>query len=493
MESAASGDLTAPHAPVVDSCLNCHQPHAGEHPKLLTSSSVELCAMCHDATELQEVHSGQITSSVDCTSCHFPHGSENRTMLASATQHAPFADGTCDVCHREPFAGRIRLRSRGNTICEACHGDLSEGAGDHGSVHQALVGARSRAGCINCHDPHMSANSTLLNAAGSALCGTCHGPILEGAGADTGHAPAAEDCLNCHMPHVSTNPGLLMETTPDLCVICHDVEDADLAQAHLGADLAGLDCVACHSPHGTGHEHLMAENVHAAILDGCDTCHEGSYDALVADGESELCLACHDDIGEAAESAAVPHPAMEMARCADCHNPHASPQEKLVKLPAGGECTVCHEDQAAGAEEVAHGVITLLGCRACHEPHGGDGEKLLRVAGNALCLDCHSASRVRVTGGSETFKMLDRFEVDADIAKATASLKLSAGETMDHPIDGHRTLGRPDEEELARTDAEFEGEFSCLTCHDPHKGASKHLFKGGVRSSFELCGTCHLK
>ena len=60
---------------------------------------------------------------------------------------------------------------------------------------------------------------------------------------------------------------------------------------------------------------------------------------------------------------------MEMARCADCHNPHASPQDKLLVAPGGGECTTCHDDKAPGENEVAHGIIShvnetaaALGC-----------------------------------------------------------------------------------------------------------------------------------
>ena len=44
MEAAAAGDLEAPHAPVTDSCLNCHQPHAGGQEALLTMPKSELCA-----------------------------------------------------------------------------------------------------------------------------------------------------------------------------------------------------------------------------------------------------------------------------------------------------------------------------------------------------------------------------------------------------------------------------------------------------------------
>ena len=491
--AAAEGEMEAPHAAVMDSCLSCHDAHASDEENLLLAAPAELCSTCHDVDDLETIHGGQITRRTDCTSCHAPHGSANPSMLIAANRHAPFADGSCDACHRDPFAGRIRLRARGAKVCTACHGAMSDEAGDHGSVHTALIGDRARAGCLSCHDPHMSPNPTLLRDEGPGLCGACHNRVLTAANAATGHAPAAEDCLTCHAPHASPNRSLLTEPTPDLCVMCHDVDDPDLATTHLGAPMASLDCVACHTPHGAGNEHLLATNVHAAILDGCDTCHEGSYETIVEDGESSLCLACHDDIGEAAANAPFPHPAMEMARCVDCHNPHSSPQEHLIKEPGGGECTTCHEDQAAGENEVAHGVIEVIGCRACHEPHGGANEKLLRTTGSELCLGCHDSAAVQIPKDADTVELLGRFKVAAAVAATAAALQLSPDKEHGHPIQGHRVLGAPTEEELKRTETAFSGELTCLTCHDPHKGASRNLFRGGASSRFELCATCHKK
>ncbi len=491
--AAAEGELEAPHAAVMDSCLSCHNAHASAEENLLTAAPTELCITCHDIDDLGTAHGGQITLRTDCTSCHSPHGSGNPSMLVAANQHAPFADGSCDACHREPFAGRIRLRARGTKVCTACHGEMTDDAGDNGSVHTALVGDRTRAGCLSCHDPHMSPNPTLLKDKGASLCGTCHGAVLAAATADTGHPPAAEDCSTCHAPHASPNRSLLTETTPDLCVMCHDVDDPDLASAHLGAPMGSLDCLGCHTPHGAATEHLLAANIHVVVLDGCDTCHEGSHEAIIEDGESSLCLACHGDVGEAAAEAIHPHPAMEMVRCADCHNPHASPQEKLITAPAGGECTTCHEDQAAGEGEVVHGVIELIGCRACHEPHGGANEKFLRMTGSELCLECHEKGKVSIPEGADTVELLGRFGVPAKAAAAAAALQLSADGKHGHPMRDHRVLGTPTEEELRRTETEFSGELTCLTCHDPHKGASRHLFRGGASSPFEMCSTCHQK
>lgn len=489
--NAASGELASPHAPVADSCLNCHTPHSSTQEHLLDGPIPALCLGCHDLEELQPKHGGQLSNQVDCRLCHPPHGGAAPKMLTASRQHPPFEEGECDACHRQPFAGRVRLVARGAKVCTACHGEVADPAA--ASVHPALDRRRNRKVCVACHDPHMSDNGALLRLAGPDLCATCHSDIVDAARAETGHPAAAEECTTCHKPHDSSQLHLLTEATPALCLQCHDAEDGDLQKAHLGANLTNLQCTTCHTPHGDANRHLLARTVHPPVLDGCDTCHEGAFDKLEEGGESALCLACHDDIGEAATKAAVPHPALEMARCADCHNPHASAQEHLVKAPGGGECLTCHEDQAAGEKEVAHGVIAVVGCRACHEPHGGAREHLLRKDPDQLCLGCHDAKQSPPAGQKEPVQVLDRFRIPAVMARAMASLRLSPDGAHNHPVVNHRVIGMPSDEELHRNDATFKGELHCLTCHDPHKGPSRLLLRWGAVSAFEACARCHPK
>ncbi|MFQ5791708.1 MAG: cytochrome c3 family protein [Acidobacteriota bacterium] len=493
LERAASGELEASHHPVMDSCLSCHDPHASAVRQLLVSPLKELCADCHDVSDLLVSHRNQVTEKANCLRCHLPHGSSNARMLTGSRLHPPFADGDCGSCHRPLFAGRVRLRARGERLCTACHDEIVEPVEEGGSFHAALKGRRGRAGCISCHDPHMSSNEALLEKVGLELCGKCHESVVEASTAESGHEAAADDCLNCHAPHRAEKQNLLAEPVPDLCLFCHDAEDPPLVQAHLQADIGALQCTSCHTPHGAGNPKLLARYFHEALADGCDTCHEGTANEVLEDGESELCLMCHDDIGELVEKAAVPHPALEVGRCIDCHNPHASSQEHLVKAPAGGECLECHDEQGAARGELAHGVIDLLGCRACHEPHGGENAKLLRESGSALCLACHDSKNLRVDRGARSVLLLNRFDVAAESARLIPVLRLSADGVRNHPVTGHRVVGAPTEEELRRIETTFEGELSCLACHDPHKSRSDKLLVGGAASTMEACLQCHPK
>lgn len=635
-EDAVELNLATPHMPASDSCLTCHDPHSGAEPAVLIGPTLELCAECHDLVDLGESHGGQLLPKTDCATCHDPHGSENPRMLAASRLHAPFEGGSCDACHRAPFGERIRLRVRGERLCAACHGELAKDTPSSGSVHAALQGTRGRAGCLSCHDPHMSDNRSLLKHRGPTLCSSCHDRVAEAATAKTGHAPAADDCLNCHQPHVSNQPRLLSEPRGQLCGVCHDLEpppkrapptdldiagaaqgnygpstvvragdhdngtaqpslcaapfppdtwngeivicergavlrilkskniraggagglilvnradgptgvfadahslpaihlesaaaaplaswlskagdhrgriesgrlvlsapevpapaEGELAAAHLGADLQSLDCASCHSPHGAGHPSLLAENLHAPVEDGCDTCHDGRFDQLIESG-SELCLFCHDGILEAAQNAPVPHEALELGECTDCHNPHASAQPKLVKAPGAGPCADCHDEQTPAEGEVAHAAIDLVGCRACHEAHGGANEKLLRQTGPGLCLSCHSPGAAVIAEDGRGATLANRFDVTVTSANAVRPVILSPDGQRDHPVTGHRTIGQATEDEIrdARVETDFTGELTCLACHDPHKGRSAKLFRWNATSVSEACAACHTK
>ena len=491
LTAAVESDLEWPHFPVTDSCLYCHDPHASNHENLLAASVPTVCAECHDAEDLAEPHGGQLTATASCLRCHQPHGGDQAAMLRGKTLHAPFEEGSCDGCHRAPFGDRVRLRRRDEKLCTACHGDVLESVAG-GSLHGAVIGKRGRAGCLSCHDPHMSDSRKLLLGAGGKLCRQCHGEIVESATAETGHAPAADDCSTCHEPHSSGEVGLLTMAPEELCVACHDSGDEDLVQAHLGADLGKLTCTQCHTPHGSGHEKLLARTLHWPVTDGCDSCHEGSFDQLAEGGGSALCVLCHDEIEEVAASAKVPHAALELGSCTDCHNPHASQQDWLLKLPGGGVCLECHDEKAPLEGESVHGIIELVGCQACHEPHGGDQAGLLRRTGNELCLSCHQPGAVQVEKGAETALLLDRFEVPVEGLRAMASLRLSADGQRNHPVFNHRVIGLPTASELKATDTTFEGELGCLSCHDPHKGRAA-LLRWGASSSFDACVQCHPK
>ena len=459
------------------------------HPPRPASAA---CASCHDIAGLQASHGGQLTPSVSCVACHSPDDSANRKLLKGAVLHAPFAEKSCEACHRPPMGGRTRLKGRADALCASCHRDVPVSAPAGGSWHPALEGSRTASGCQSCHDPHLSPNRKLLVKTGTALCASCHGEVVKAAEAKGGHAPAADDCLSCHKPHAAPSPFLLAESPRAVCLGCHDAADAGLRKAHLGAKVEGLDCTSCHTPHGAGHAKALARYVHPPVTEGCDACHQGSASKLVEGGNAPLCLACHEEVGRKAKAAKVPHAAMDAARCVDCHNPHASAQPRLVKQPGGAECLACHSDQAASAGEHGHGIIGLVGCEACHEPHGGARPKLLRGVGNGLCLDCHRPPGRRLPAEGRV-RLAGRFEVPAAAALAIRAVLLSPDGTRGHPTPDHLVVAPPPASRSVPPKSTFKGDLSCLACHDPHKGKSAHLLRWGAVSAADACLNCHRK
>lgn len=482
---AADGTLAAPHAPVTSACTSCHNPHSTADAHLLTSTPPSLCLTCHDAATIDPKHKRTVSRS-DCRGCHLPHGSANAKLLKAAAQHPPFAEKSCQSCHKRGGVGRGDKGSA--KVCYACHTEQGEKFAK-GAVHTIVRQGR----CEACHDPHLSDRPKFLLKDKQQLCISCHDVIAAKLAAANVHPPAKDDCSTCHDPHRSDNPFQLTDTQSALCTMCHDAGDAALKKKHLGADLAKLSCTGCHDPHGSTEKNLVvARSVHPPFADrSCDLCHEGAAAKLVEGGRKELCAGCHGEIAEIAAKAAVPHAAMEVADCVDCHTPHASRQAKLVREPAGGECLTCHEEKKAGAGEFQHGVIALLGCEGCHEPHGGSRPRLLRANPDQLCLGCHDKTKWKIDEKNRTAKLLDRFVIDEKAALAIPPIQLVDG-VRDHPIPGHPTLGPTGDakQQHGKSKVDFEGELHCSSCHDPHKGSSPRLF---VNHRTDVCSKCHAK
>lgn len=489
LAKAAAGELTAPHAPVTDSCTNCHDPHSSGQPHLLKAAPGPLCLSCHPADDVNKLHPVPV-GRADCPTCHAPHGSAVKGMLAGGVLHPPFAEKACGSCHRKGIGSRMFLRREGAALCYACHSDL-EKTFAQGFVHTAVA----KGMCTGCHSPHVASEPHLLRAKGNALCFPCHAAVqakVSGAGA---HPPAREDCTTCHDPHRSDVPYQLTAALPGLCLTCHDAADPGLVKKHLGADLAKVMCTSCHDPHGSPGKHLLAAgSVHPPFAEGsCDSCHEGSAAKLVENGGKKLCYACHSEIEDVVSKAKVQHGVFEVDRCTACHNPHAATRPNLLRRSGAKLCGDCHADQVAGKGEVQHGAIGLIGCQACHQPHGGEQPHLLRRTGNELCLGCHGPNAVNPAAGAATVKLLGRFDVPVAQAQAIVLLRLSADGQHDHPVTGHRVIGSPTKEELARAGTTFTGELSCLACHDPHKGPSRELPRTLASGGAQSCLTCHPK
>jgi predicted CXXCH cytochrome family protein len=124
----------------------------------------------------------------------------------------------------------------------------------------------------------------------------------------------------------------------------------------------------------------------------------GFGDARFATGlekVSALCLGCHtQQRGEFHQNSR--HPIFEdRMSCTSCHNPHTDDEHgtrERMRIVQGldDRCATCHTDKR-GPFVFEHDMsATGDGCVTCHQPHGSPNNKLLKLNGRGLCLQCHT-------------------------------------------------------------------------------------------------------
>jgi len=218
--------------------------------------------------------------------------------------------------------------------CEACHGPASEhiASGDVAAIRnpRKMKPADRDTACLNCHETKISKMGWR----------------------QTPHYQTGMACYDCHDPHKSTQPKLLVKPQKELCAKCHqDVQAKFNMLSHHPLNEGRITCVNCHDVHD-GKNPLMG-NTNTS--------------------QDRLCLKCHAD---KAGPFVFEHEAISQSfgdACAECHQPHGSPNEKLLIVNGRGLCLRCH-----GADYLNHkgGVIV---CYNCHRAiHGSMTDEFMR-------------------------------------------------------------------------------------------------------------------
>jgi predicted CXXCH cytochrome family protein len=210
-----------------------------------------------------------------------------------------------------------------------------------------------------------------------------------------------------------------------------------------------VNCLTCHKKLTKG------KSVHQALAMGCPACHVGingmtfphkKTNALAKGLSSEqpdLCYGCHDPGMFSKKNV---HPALGMG-CTNCHNPHSSPNLKLLKSLPPSLCFPCH-DEAGFTKKTVHPPVAAGECLTCHAPHATDEMALLRDKPVEVCLMCHP-----------------------DISHWPHFSSRTA--------QGRQDPTRPDKP------------FYCGSCHNPHSTDGPNLLRFNARSSKEFCVHCH--
>jgi len=168
-------------------------------------------------------------------------------------------------------------------------------------------------------------------------------------------------------------------------------------------------CLNCHQRgdrtywSGSTHETrgLMCTNCHT-IMKNVSIKHQ-----LKTTFEPDTCFQCHKDRrAQMFRSSHMPLREGKMV-CSDCHNPHGSITEALLKKDSINDtCYTCHAEKR-GPYLFEH-MPVRENCLNCHDPHGSINEYSLKLPRPRLCLECHGIGSHGVVVGPNTVFSVSR-------------------------------------------------------------------------------------
>src|SRR5690606_1579374 len=150
-------------------------------------------------------------------------------------------------------------------------------------------------------------------------------------------------------------------------------------------------CLGCHQG---GNRLHWPGSIHANNKVGCADCHNpmqktSAVGLLARKSITETCYQCHQQQrAEFRKRSHMPVPEGKMS-CVDCHNPHGSVTQPLLKADSVNDvCYTCHAEKR-GPFIWEHAPVRES-CLNCHQPHGSNHDKLLQVARPMQCQQCHN-------------------------------------------------------------------------------------------------------
>jgi predicted CXXCH cytochrome family protein len=329
--------------------------------------------------------------------------------------------------------------------------------------------------------------------------------------------PALEKgCIACHLDCNQLSPAnqkeppeyYLKEKEPALCLECHSASAKDrspaakdLAPAHDNQPLGESKCSGCHDPHSSDVPNRLPRVSHgpyAARL--CSACHPKPVNnriRLTAADVDSLCYTCHTQFKAETEGAKSRHKLLSQSdrSCMECHDPHATNQEYVLKQPAQDLCTGCHvagqkrrPQTAPGGESMREITAASMrdedtnpqylklsskyvhepvrtSCLICHDAHTSAFPKELRVSVKDLCMGCHGPNSEKIVQSSQPFPLF--------------------GGLVSLPP---KTFAKLPHFELSGKYVHEPVNVSCAFCHDAHaSGEAMELYAPVT----DLCLACH--
>lgn len=266
---------------------------------------------------------------------------------------------------------------------------------DPSPEHEGLYTRKGADTCLKCHDedykypifPVFFSKHGDLNDKRTPMaqlqCESCHGP---------GRAHATEPKVGFKRAKIISF-GIKGSVSPaeqnSQCTQCHDGSD-HIAWSGSAHESQNVMCIDCH------------------IL------HKRNDPVLDQGQQANTCYTCHKkQRGEFARKSAHPVRQGKMV-CSQCHNPHGSLADGLLKTSTRNEtCYRCHAEKR-GPFLWAH-APAAEDCGTCHEFHGSMHTPLLKKRAPLMCLQCH-------TPGLHSTAVID----ESGLASATPSAFLLA-------------------------------------------------------------------
>lgn len=265
------------------------------------------------------------------------------TTPATGSMTAPAAAGSAGGPSMMSGAGAANSGGRGETsnsglpTCDACHGQ--EDTNWAHTIHAKVF--------------ELSPRKTM----GSRGCEACHGP---------GDA------------HIQ-NPGNLAT------IISFSHKSKTPVQQQ------NAQCLTCHAG---GQRIFWHGSIHENNRLACSDCHNpmtnfSSHGLTARESVNQTCFSCHK-VQRAEFNKRSHMPLLEgKLSCTDCHNPHGSTTQPLLKADSVNEvCYGCHAEKR-GPFLFEHAPVRE-NCMNCHSPHGSNFESLLTTPRPILCQQCHA-------------------------------------------------------------------------------------------------------